>query len=96
MGKGEYCVRYSPKQTATLNYEITCDNAAFKPIRGTLTVDNQWPGAPSPTDYKLGTSWWTDCTSPSLFEGKWQGAATVSKYRRQVLDDWAMRLGWLK
>lgn len=96
MSKGEYCVRYSPKQTATLNYEITCDNAAFTPIKGILVVDNQWPGTPSPTDYKLGASWWTDRTKPSLFEGKWQGAATIGKHRREVLDDWAIRLGWLK
>lgn len=96
MGKGNYMVRYSPKQTATLKYIITSEDNAFQSISGTLVVDNNWPGKPCKTDYKLGNTWWTDRADKSLFCDKWQGFRTVEKYRNAVLDHWAERLAWLK
>ena len=32
----------------------------------------------------------------NLFEGKWQGSRTVSKWRKEVLQDWAKRWELLK
>lgn len=57
---------------------------------------------------KVGDSWWTDKTDKSLSSGvsdyedyqnlqdSWQGAATVQKYRENVMKDWAERFTWLK
>ena len=56
----------------------------------------------------LGNSWWTDSDDPSLLSGqsdyedylslnsKWQGAATVARWRNDVMADWALRFAWLK
>ena len=38
----------------------------------------------------------TDVAAPEFFEGKWQGAVTVRKWRKEVLDDWAERWQVLK
>lgn len=51
--------------------------------------------------------WFTDCSDASLMDGvsdyedymdvngKWQGAATVARWREDVLKDWARRFEWL-
>ena len=95
-GKGNYMVRYSPKQKAVLDYEISSTNGIVPSMKGTLVVDNTWPGKACKTDYKLGGNWWTDKADDNLFVGKWQGFATVEKHRQAVLDDWGKRLQWLK
>ncbi len=52
--------------------------------------------------------WFTDCGDTSLMEGesdyedyrdvngKWQGAATISRWRNDVMIDWAKRFDWLR
>jgi len=59
-------------------------------------VDNRWPGKKHPTDYQLGVNWYTDKDDPQLYDGKIQGGKTVSKWRSDILLDWAKRWEWLK
>jgi hypothetical protein len=93
---GNYAVRYSPKKAETLNYTITSNIPGFKGQKGTFVVNNLWPGSPRPSDYKLGSNWFTEPSDPKLYDGQWQGAKTVLKWRNDALLDWAKRWKWLK
>ncbi len=94
-GNGNYAVRYSPKKAETLNYTITSDIIGFPDKRGEFVVHNLWPGKLISTDYKLGPNWYSDRSEPELFDGEWQGAKTVLKWRNDALMDWAIRWEWL-
>lgn len=96
LGNGKYAVRYAPKSTAVLSYKITSDIPEFPVQTGEFIVDNMWPGKINTDDYTLGSNWYTDRKDPDLFEGKWQGSKTVSKWRKDVLQDWEKRWKWLK
>ena len=96
LGEGEYMLRYSPKQPAVLDYVIESEIAELNGLKGAFTVSGEWPGECTAESYKLGTNWFTDPADPTLFEGKWQGAASVRKWRKAVLDDWAERWSALK
>lgn len=95
-GNGKYVVRYAPKGAATLSYEITSDIPDFPAQNGQFVVGNAWPGKAGVDDYMLGPHWYTDREALELFENNWQGSRTVSKWREEVLSDWAKRLEWLK
>ena len=47
-------------------------------------------------DYRLGSNWYSDRQNPAFFEGKWQGAKTQRKWRKEILEDWARRWYWLE
>lgn len=96
LGNGEYAARYTPKSTAVLTYKITFDIPGFPEQTGEFVVNNTWPGKINADDYKLGDYWYTDRNDANLFEGKWQGSKTVSKWRKDVLQDWAKRWELLK
>jgi len=96
IGKGRYMVRYCPKAPAKLDYTIRSDIKGFKLRQGTFVVYNKWPGNVSKSDFVLGKDWYSDKTDQTLFEKGWQGAKTISRWRNQVLDDWAGRWNWLK
>jgi hypothetical protein len=96
LGNGDYAIRYCPKQTETLTYKITSPIPGFSEQSGQLVVDNSWPGKPRPTDYKLGSNWYTDRGDAALFDGIQQGAKTVLKWRNDALLDWAKRWAWLQ
>jgi len=70
--------------------------SGFSAQQGTLVVDNRWPGKYNSTDYKLGSNWYTDKADPQLYDGNIQGGKTVSKWRQDVLLDWAKRWAWLR
>lgn len=95
LGNGDYAVRYCPKQAETLTYKITSSVPGFAEQNGQLVVNNIWPGKMKTTDYKLGANWFTDRSDRQLFDGVLQGAKTVSKWRNDVLQDWAKRWAWL-
>lgn len=95
-GGGEYLIRYSPKAPATLPYTITSPIPGLDGLSGILVVGPQWTDAQTTDAFSVGPHWFTDKSAPELFEGKWQGAATTSRHRCSVLDDWAVRWQWLK
>ena len=95
LGNGDYAIRYCPKQTEALTYRITSPISGFAEQSGQLVVDNIWPGKNRSTDYPLGSNWYTDRGDKELFDGILQGAKTVSKWRNDVLLDWAKRWAWL-
>ncbi len=95
-GGGQYGLKYVPKQAETLHYKFISDIPGFQVQQGNLIVTNLWPGKENPTDYKLGTNWYTDKADPQLYDGKIQGGKTISKWRNDVLQDWAKRWAWLQ
>ncbi|WP_114781705.1 nucleoside hydrolase-like domain-containing protein [Botryobacter ruber] len=95
LGSGNYAVRYAPKQTETLTYNVTSTIPGFQEQSGAFVVNNIWPGKQHPTDYQLGENWFTDKAAPELYDGIWQGAKTTLKWRNDVLLDWAKRWKWL-
>lgn len=95
LGGGNYAVRYAPKQKETLSYKVTSAIPGFQERSGAFVISNRWPGEPGLTDYHLGANWFTDKADPELFDGIWQGAKTVLKWRNDVLMDWAKRWQWL-
>ncbi len=92
LGDGRYMIRYSPKQPAVLPYVISASLPGFRPVEGQLVVDDLWPGLPCDSDYPLGPTWYTDRPDRDLYDGKWQGYKTVSRWRDSVLADWHSRL----
>lgn len=96
LGDGNYVIRYSPKRTETLTYQVTSTIKGFDQQSGAFVVDNTWPGNPRKTDFKLGPNWYTDRPNPELYDGIWQGGKTVLKWRSDVLLDWAARWDWLR
>jgi hypothetical protein len=96
LGKGNYAVRYAPKKTETLTYLVTSEIPGFQKQSGKFVADDIWPGKSRSTDYQLGPNWYTDRSDPSLFDGIWQGAKSVQKWRTDALIDWAKRWDWLR
>ena len=96
VGGGTYVVRYAPKAPARLSYNTSSIIKELDGLSGEFVVDDVWPGKPNSDDYKLGRNWFTDRPDRSLYEGGWQGAASVRKWRKAVLDDWSLRWSWLR
>ena len=96
LGNGDYAIKYAPKQAEIVSYRFTSDIPNFSVEEGKLVVGNLWPGKKHATDYTLGPTWYTDKPDPSLYDGKLQGGKTISKWRSDILLDWAKRWDWLK
>ena len=96
LGNGQYGLKYVPKQAEIISYRLTSNVPNFPSQQGKLVVTNLWPGKKNSTDYQLGANWYTDKADPQLYDGKIQGGKTLSKWRRDVLLDWAKRWEWLR
>ncbi len=96
IGEGKYAVRYSPKQPAVLHYTVSSELKDLDGQSGTLVVSELWPSPTTSDGIKLGPNWYTDRQDTALFDGKWQGAKTISKHRKAILDDWNTRWQLLK
>jgi hypothetical protein len=96
LGGGNYGLKYIPKQAEIISYRMTSKIPGFPVQEGKLVVTNLWPGKKRSTDYQLGDNWYTDKANPQLYDGKIQGGKTVSKWRSDVLLDWAKRWEWLR
>ncbi len=96
LGNGDYVIRYIPKKAETLQYRFTSAITAINGLKGSIVVNNLWPGKKHSTDYQLGDNWYTDKGSPDLYDGKIQGGKTILKWRKDILQDWAKRWAWLK
>ncbi|MDX9972597.1 MAG: DUF1593 domain-containing protein [FCB group bacterium] len=61
-------------------------------LRGTPDdpATDHWGGRFVPTDH--GPHYWTDSPDPALAEGKYPGAKTVNRWRKDYLHDWATRM----
>lgn len=55
-----------------------------------------FPGSCCDTDYKTGNSWWSDRRDPTLYHDGNQGAATIFKHRKCIIEDWGKRCSWLE
>ncbi len=98
LGKGQYMCRYATYKCGIISYTIEADIKGFPKQSGEFFVENVFPGKPCPTDYHVGSTWWSDRTNTELYlpTGKCQGAMTVAKWREQVMEDWGKRCAWLK
>lgn len=96
LGNGNYTVRYAPKETKSLSYEIVSKIPGFTDKKGQLAVKNVWPGRERKSDYRLGSHWYSDRKNPELFVSEWQGAKTVLRWRSEALLDWAKRWAWFQ
>lgn len=96
LGKGDYAIKYAPKQAEILNYRFISAIPHLNGKTGNLVVSNLWPGKRHKTDYPLGSNWYTDKADPNLYDGKIQGGKTISKWRTDILLDWAKRWAWLR
>ncbi len=96
LGNGTYGLHYVPKQAELVSYEMISNVPGFPVGKGQLVVTNQWPGKAHQTDYILGSNWYSDKKDPNLYDGKIQGGKTVSKWRKEVMSDWAKRWSVLK
>ncbi len=96
LGDGRYALKYAPKQAETVGYKFTSAIPGFPVADGKLVVTNLWPGKTNATDYKLGDHWYTDKPEPEWYDGKIQGGKTISKWRKDILMDWAKRWAWLQ
>jgi len=96
LGNGQYGLKYVPKQAEILRYRFTSSIPNINFGEGKLVVINLWPGKVNSTDYKLGKNWYTDKGAPDLYDGKIQGGKTISKWKHNILSDWAERWSWLK
>lgn len=77
-------------------YTIVSDIPGFPEQNGKITIENVWPGKTRGTDYKLGNNWFTDKSDEDLFDKNLHGFKTVSKWRNDVMRDWAKRWDWLR
>ena len=91
IGNGDCSVRYSPKYSGSYTYKTISDYNELNGLEGIFQISNDWPGEYNKEDYLVGSNWFTDVKNPKLFEDKWQGAGTVRKWRKEILEDWAER-----
>ncbi|WP_326982288.1 nucleoside hydrolase-like domain-containing protein [Chryseobacterium sp. MYb264] len=96
LGNGNYVLQYIPKAAEVLNYKFTSDIPELNGFEGKLNIVNLWPGKENSTDIPLGNTWFSDTSDPNLFDGKYQGGKTISKWKNDILLDWAKRWEWLK
>lgn len=58
-----------------------------------IPTDESWGGSFVKDPHR--SSYWTDNPADSLLENDKAGAKTVSKFRKEFLDDWCARMRWL-
>lgn len=95
-GNGTYSVRYVPKSPARLTYLTSSAIEELNGLKGEFVVIGAWPGPCTADDYILGDRWFTDKPDKNLYEGKWQGAASIRKHRAEILEEWAERWKWVR
>jgi len=96
IGDGDCSVRYSPKYSGSYTYKTISKYEEINGFEGKFEISNDWPGEYNKEDYLVGNNWFTDVKNPKLFEDKWQGAGSVRKWRKEILEDWAERWKCLK
>lgn len=95
-GGGTYMARFVPKKTGCWKYRIVSKIEALNGQEGQFISVDPWPGKPHEDNIGGLTGWWSDDADPDLFLDGWQGAQTVTRWRRAWLMDWAERWSWLR
>lgn len=96
LGEGIYAVRHATYALGTMPYTIVSEIPGFPEQNGEITIENVWPGRARNTDYKLGQHWFTDKSDEAVFDKNLHGFKTVSKWRIDVMKDWAKRWSWIR
>jgi hypothetical protein len=83
--------RFSPRDPKVWTYTLHSD---FAPLQG---VTGKFTAVPPPPDRTSRHSashpnWWIDDTAPASAEGVHPGAKTVSRWRTDFLEDFAVRI----
>lgn len=94
IGDGVYSIRYSSKKPETGHYKISSNINALNGLQGAYTSVIPWPGIKHSDDYLIGEQWYTDISDPKFFIAEQQGAKTVSKHKKDFMNDWAQRWAW--
>jgi hypothetical protein len=82
---------FCPKESKTWRYAVESDDPAIGDLRGEFTSVPAAPARAAEPDGRH-PHWWTDDPDPEVAEGPHQGARTVSRWRREFLADFALRL----
>ncbi|MDT0677585.1 nucleoside hydrolase-like domain-containing protein [Autumnicola musiva] len=93
IGNGQYKLRFVTKTTGNWSYKIHSKIDEFDGLEGKFVSVDPWPGAPHPDNMGNLNNWWSD--DPDNFEGMYQGAKTIYKWREKFMADWAERWRWL-
>jgi len=83
--------RFSLKAAKTFTYRIDSNVPGLDGQRGAITAVAAAPDAAAQPDTRW-PNWWTDDPDPTRAEGEHQGAATVSRWRVEFLEDFSRRL----
>ncbi|MFT2009819.1 nucleoside hydrolase-like domain-containing protein [Pontibacter sp. 13R65] len=94
-GNGRYRARFVPKAVGEWSYKISSSIKELDGQQGQFTSTDPWPGKQHPQNLAPLTGWWSDSPDPASYVGPHQGAATVNRWQKEFLDDWAKRWAWL-
>jgi hypothetical protein len=89
--EGSVRFRFSPKNATVYSYVIRSDIAALDGKAGRLTSLRPPAAAAQRPSPRL-ANWWTDDPSAAVAEGPHIGAKTVSRWREDFLQDFAVRM----
>ncbi|MBQ8655115.1 MAG: DUF1593 domain-containing protein [Clostridia bacterium] len=95
LGGGEYRVRFVPKETGDFHYITRSTIPEMDGLTGVIRAVAEIPATRENLRGNL-THWWSDRLETDLSEGPHRGAKTVSRWRRDFLEDFAARLARCK
>lgn len=93
---GSFSVRFVPKKPGHWQYVCHSSVKELDGMTGSFTSVNPWPGAPLRDNISPLKNWWSDKVDENLYLGDYQGAQTISKWRKAYLSDWEERWKWLE
>ena len=88
---GTIRIRFCPKATKTYQFTIDSNVASLDGLQGGITAVPPPPDVAQPAAVEL-PQWWTDDPHPSYAVDGHVGAQTVSRWRRDFLQDFADRI----
>lgn len=95
-GDGKFRIRFSPKNSGEWRYVSHSSIKELDGMRGEFASANPWPGEPFRDNINPLNNWWSDRRDENLYLGDYQGAKTISKWRKEYLSDWEERWKWLE
>ncbi len=95
IGNGIYKIRWMPKSLGVFEYEIISDIKELEIHKGAFTSIPEEESTRLEKGQKL-TNWYSDILDTKYKDGIICGAKTISKYRKDYLDDFARLLDVIK